>query len=215
MMSQRDENGFFTLREEIVNSVTHGIGAALSVAALVVLIVTASRNGSAWHVVSFTIFGSMLVLLYLASTVYHGIQVPSVKQVLRKIDQGAVYLLIAGSYTPFLLTNLRGPWGWSLFGVIWALAIYGIVSRFIRGGTVKGGGLMVYLLMGWLVVVAIKPLMAALPTTSLLWLGIGGLAYSIGVIFYAWERLPYGHAIWHLFVIGGSVSHFIAVMTTI
>ncbi len=214
-MSRRDTNGFFTIREEIVNSVTHGIGVGLSIAALVALVMAAVRGGTAWHVVSFTIFGSMLVLLYLASTLYHGIQVPRVKAILRKIDQGAVFLLIAGSYTPFLLTNLRGPWGWSLFGVIWALALYGIVTRFLRGGTVEKGSLAVYVLMGWIVIVALKPLINNVPVPSLIWLVIGGLAYTIGVIFYSWDRLPYGHAVWHLFVLGGSVSHFFAVLNTL
>jgi hemolysin III len=211
-MSNRNEHGFFTGWEEAMNTITHGIGAGLSIAALVILIVASAQHGTPWHVVGFTIFGSMLVLLYMASTLYHGVQQVRAKEILRKFDQGAIFLLIAGSYTPFLLTVLRGPWGWSLFGVIWALAIYGIISRFLQGGTVPKGGLVVYILMGWLVVVALKPLIAAAPLSSLIWLLIGGVAYTTGVIFYAWERLPFGHAVWHLFVMAGSISHFFAVL---
>jgi len=214
-MTPRDKDGFFSPREEILNSLTHGIGAGLSIAALVILIITATRQGTTWHVVGFTIFGSMLVLLYLASTLYHGIQYRPAKQILRKVDQGAVFLLIAGSYTPFLFTVLRGPWGWSLFGVIWGLAILGLVSRFIKGGTVRNMALVIYLFMGWMMLVAIKPLLANSPPSVLMWIAIGGLAYTVGVVFYAWEKLPYGHAVWHICVLGGSISHFFAVMNTI
>jgi hemolysin III len=143
------------------------------------------------------------------------VQHKRIKPLLRKVDQGAVFLLIAGSYTPFLLTNLRGPWGWSLFGVIWGLAVFGIISRFISGGTVEKASLAVYVLMGWLVLVAIKPLITSVPVPALIWLVVGGVAYTLGVIFYSWEKLPYGHAVWHLFVIGGSVCHFFAVLNTV
>jgi len=211
-MTIRDESGFFTGRDELWHAVTHGIGTILSIGALVVLIVASVSKGDAWHVVSFSIFGATLILLYLASTLYHAMQLRSVKRVLRTIDQSAVYVLIAGSYTPFLLTDLRGPWGWSLLGVVWALAIFGVVTRFRSRNTVKKGALFIYLGMGWLMIVAIKPLITSVPTPSLLWLAAGGLAYTLGTIFYSWEKLPYNHVIWHVFVIAGSFSHFFAVL---
>jgi len=211
-MSQRDESGFYTGSEERWNALSHGIGAVLSVAALIILVVASVSKGDAWHIVSFSIFGTSLVFLYLASTLYHGIQLGRVKRVLRTADQSAVFVLIAGSYTPFLLTNLRGPWGWSLFGLVWALAIFGCVERIYARNTVKKGSLMIYLFMGWLMIVAIKPLVASVPTPSLIWLAAGGMAYTLGVLFYSWEKLPYAHTIWHIFVIAGSLSHFFAVM---
>ncbi len=211
-MSIRDEAGFFTGREELWNAVTHGLGTILSIVALVILILASASKGDAWHVVSFSIFGATLILLYLASTVYHAMQLKHVKRVLQTIDQSAVFVLIAGSYTPFLLTSLRGPWGWSLFGVVWALAIFGIVTRFRSRDTVKRGALLIYLAMGWLMIVAIKPLINSVPTPSLIWLALGGIAYTLGTLFFAWEKLPYAHVIWHVFVVAGSFSHFFAVL---
>ena len=197
--------------EELANTITHGIGVGLSITGLVLLVVRAALYGNAWQVVSFSIYGSSLILLYLASTLYHGFRSPRLKEILRIFDHSAIYLLIAGTYTPFLLVTLRGPWGWSLFGVIWGLAILGITFKLIFGPKYDVLSTIFYLLMGWVVIIAIKPLLAALPLGGLLWLVAGGLAYSLGVIFYAWEKLPYHHAIWHGFVLAGSFFHFFAV----
>jgi hemolysin III len=197
--------------EELANTLTHGAGIGLSIVGLVLLVVRAVMYGDAWQVVSFSIFGSSLILLYLASTLYHGFRAPRVKEILRIFDHSAIYLLIAGTYTPFLLVTIRGPWGWSLFGTIWGLALLGITFIIIFGPKYDLISTLFYLLMGWVVVIAIKPLLAALPVGGIIWLIAGGLAYSLGVIFYAWEKLPYNHAIWHGFVLAGSFAHFFAV----
>ena len=197
--------------EELANTITHGIGVGFSITGLVLLVVRAALYGNAWQVVSFSIYGASLILLYLASTLYHGFRSPRIKEILRIFDHSAIYLLIAGTYTPFLLVTLRGPWGWSLFGTIWGLAIMGITFKLIFGPKYDILSTIFYLLMGWVVIIAIKPLLAALPMAGLAWLGAGGLAYSLGVIFYAWEKLPYNHAIWHGFVLTGSLFHFFAV----
>jgi len=198
--------------EEIANSITHGLGLVLSVAGLVVLVVFAALRGTAWHIVSCAVYGATLVTLYAASTLYHGLRGPRVKRVLKILDHSAIYLLIAGTYTPFTLVTLRGAWGWSLFGVVWGLALLGIlwkvwfVDRFAVVSTT------VYLLMGWLAVVAAKPLLASLPPAAIAWILAGGLCYTAGVVFFAWKRLPYAHTVWHLFVVAGSVCHFLAVL---
>lgn len=201
-----------TIKEEIFNSITHGIGTLLSIAALVILVVFAAINGNAWHVVSFSIFGTTLVLLYLSSTLYHSFTKEKVKNIFVRFDHAAIFLLIAGTYTPFLLTALRGTLGWILFGIIWAVAIAGIVIRSIY--LTKFRKLMVglYLAMGWMFVLAIGPMMKNLPTISIVFLFLGGLMYSIGVIFYAWRNLKFGHGIWHLFVLAGSIMHFFSVI---
>ncbi|MFW6239936.1 MAG: PAQR family membrane homeostasis protein TrhA [Thermodesulfobacteriota bacterium] len=198
--------------EEIANSVTHGIGAGLAIAALGVLTAFASRFGDAWHVVSVSIYGATLILLYTASTLYHGIPLPRAKAVLRVLDHVAIFLLIAGTYTPFTLVNLRGPWGWTLFGLIWALAAFGIVFELTPLRRFQRVSLSLYLGMGWVVVVAVRPLWNAMAPGGLILLAAGGLCYTLGVIFYVWRRLPYHHAIWHLFVLGGSVCHFFTVL---
>ncbi len=201
-----------TRKEEIANSITHGIGAALSIAALSILVVFAGLRGDAWRVVSFSIYGSTLVLLYLASTFYHVFSNPRVKRVFHVFDHSAIFLLIAGSYTPFCLVTIRGGWGWSLFGVVWGIAIFGIVFKAFSTGRYNFVSTALYIAMGWIAVIAIKPLVAQLPPGAFAWILLGGLSYTLGVIFYAWERLPYGHAIWHLFVLGGSTLHFFAVL---
>lgn len=201
-----------TLGEEIFNSITHGIGTLLAIAGLVLLIVFAAIKGNAWHVVSFTIFGSTLVLLYLSSTLYHSFTSEKVKNIFARFDHAAIFLLIAGTYTPFLLTALRGALGWTLFGIIWGVALVGVVIRSIYLTRFRKLMVAIYLLMGWFFVVAIGPMMKNLPGLSLLFLMIGGLAYSIGVIFYMWRNLKYGHGIWHLFVLAGSIMHFFAVL---
>ncbi|HHW76729.1 MAG TPA: hemolysin III family protein [Xanthomonadaceae bacterium] len=202
----------YTLGEEIANSVIHGVGIVLGIAGLGVLTAFASLHGDAWHIVGCSIFGAALILLYTASTLYHSIPLPRVKTVLRTLDHSAIFILIAGTYTPFLLVNLRGPWGWSLFGVIWGLALVGIVFRIVRGrrSTLLSVGL--YVGMGWAVVAAIQPLLNNVAPGGLLLLLVGGLAYTLGVVFYVWKRLPYHHAVWHGFVLAGSIFHFFAIL---
>jgi hemolysin III len=198
--------------EELANSVSHGFALLASVAALPVLVVTAVRQHDPWHVVGVTIFGTTLILLYASSTLYHAIRDPHAKGVLRVLDHSAIYLVIAGSYTPFTLGVLRGPWGWSLLVAIWALALAGIALKTGLGFRYPRASTALYLLMGWLVVLAIRPLLARMSTAGLLWLLSGGLCYTFGVVFYAWERLRYGHFAWHLFVFAGSVCHFFAIL---
>lgn len=202
----------YTVGEEIANSITHGIGAALSIAGLTLLVVLAAIYGDVWRVVSFSIYGSSLVLLYLCSTLYHSIQHPKTKRILRIFDHSAIYLLIAGSYTPFTLVSMRGPWGWSLFGVVWGLALLGIAFKTVFIGKYEKLATAAYVLMGWLVVIAFKEMLVVVPPGGIVWLVIGGVVYTLGVLFYAWEKLPYNHAIWHLFVLGGSVCHFFAIL---
>lgn len=201
----------YSLAHEVTNSVTHGIAAALSIAGLSVLVVLASLQGDPWRIVSFSIYGGTLVALYSASALYHGIQTPRVKQVLRHLDHVAIYLLIAGTYTPFALVMIRGGWGWFLFGTVWALAALGIAIKTFTVDRFQVFSIVLYLVMGWLVVIAIKPTIAAIPLHGMIWMIIGGLFYSLGVIFYVCEKIPFNHAIWHLFVIGGSTCHFFVV----
>ena len=213
-MPNRKENSYriLSVGEEIFNSITHGIGTLLSVAALVILIVFAVFKGNVWHVVSFTIFGSTLVLLYLSSTLYHSFTKHKVKNLFARFDHAAIFLLIAGTYTPFVLTTLRGPLGWSLFGIIWGLAITGVVIRSIYLTRFRKFMVGIYLAMGWMFLIAIVPMINNLPGISIAFLLIGGACYSLGVIFYSWRRLKYGHGIWHLFVLAGSIMHFFSVL---
>lgn len=197
--------------EEILNAVTHGIGAALALAGLVVLITAAWINGGTWHVVSFVIYGVSLVLLYLASTLYHSFRNIKVKHVFKIIDHAAIYLLIAGTYTPFALVALHGVVGWTIFSVIWGLALTGIVLKIFFVKRFKVLSTVCYILMGWAAVVMIKPLLATLAVEGLYWLIAGGVLYTVGAVFYLARRLPFNHAIWHLFVMAGSAAHFLAV----
>ena len=201
-----------SLGEEIANAITHGIGALLSIAGLIILIVFASLKGDVWHIVSFSIFGACLVLLYTASTLYHSLQGRRVKKVFRIMDHAAIYMLIAGTYTPFTLTLLRGGWGWSLFGIVWGLGLAGILFKVFFVNRFNVVSTIVYLLMGWMILIAGKPLIEHVPTGGLYFLLAGGAAYSLGTIFYLWEKLPFHHAIWHLFVLAGSICHFFAVL---
>ncbi len=205
----------YSFAEELVNSISHGIGALLSVVGLVVLIVSAVMHGTVWHVVSFTIFGSTLIILYFASTLYHSLPNPSWKTFLKKLDHAAIFLLIAGSYTPFMLVNLRGPWGWSIFGVIWGLALAGVILKMFFVHKFSRLSTVIYVFMGWLCVIAFKQMLLYVPETSLILLIAGGLAYTTGVIFYAWKKLPFNHAIWHGFVLGGSVLHFFSILNIV
>ncbi|WP_321375694.1 hemolysin III family protein [uncultured Draconibacterium sp.] len=212
-MKKKVEAGYRTLSigEEIFNSITHGIGTLLSIAALVILVVVAAIKGNAWHVVSFSIFGSSLVLLYLSSTLYHSFTREKLKNLFVRFDHAAIFLLIAGTYTPFVLTTIRGALGWSLFGIIWGLAITGMVIRSIYLTRFRKLMVGIYLAMGWMFLMAIGPIVRNLPASSVAFLFIGGACYSIGVIFYAWRGLKYGHGIWHLFVLAGSIMHFFSV----
>lgn len=201
-----------SLGEEIANSITHGIGAGLSIAALVILVVMASRRGDAWRIASFSIYGATLSLLYLSSTLYHGFINPKIKNIFRILDHSAIYLLIAGTYTPITLTLMRGAWGWTLFGLAWTMAIGGIIITALLLDKLKALLVLSYVVMGLLVVIAIKPMMQMVPRGMIAWLFIGGACYILGIIFYLWKRLPYHHPIWHLFVLGGSISHFLGIL---
>jgi len=198
--------------EEFASTVTHGVGLAMSLTGLVVLVVLAALKGTAWHIVSCAIYGATLVLLYTASTLYHAVRSPRAKHVLRILDHGAIYLLIAGTYTPFTLVTLRGGLGWTLFGLVWGLALVGILFKVFHVGRFPIVSMLVYLSMGWLVVIAWKPVLRTIPGGGIAWLVAGGLAYTAGILFYASHKLPFNHAIWHLFVLGGSVCHYVAVL---
>ena len=202
-----------SLGEEIASSITHGLGLVGSIVMFPFLIIAASRDGDRWRVMSAIVFGISLILLYAASTFYHALPGPRVKHVFRIIDHSAIYVLIAGTYTPFLLGPLRGPWGWTLFIVIWTLAIAGIVMKATLGIRWDRLSTVVYLVMGWIGAIAIKPLLDRVSPTGLLWLLAGGLAYTAGVVFFVVDqRVRYAHSIWHLFVATGSVCHVVAVL---
>ena len=202
----------YTLAEELANSITHGIGVLLSVAALTLLVVLAALHGDVWHVVSFSIYGISLVLLYLASTLYHSVQRPQLKRRFRVFDHAAIYVLIAGTYTPFLLVNMRGPWGWTGFGVVWGLALVGIIYKTLFINRYERVATAAYVLMGWMSVILVKEAFATISLVGLIWVAAGGLFYTVGVLFLVWKKIPFNHAIWHLFVLGGSVCHFFAVL---
>ncbi len=204
--------GRYTIAEEIAHAITHGVGLVLSIGALTILVVFASLRGDAWHIVSTSIYGSTLVVLYAASTFYHALSAPGAKAVFRILDHAAIYLLIAGTYTPFTLVNLRGGWGWALFGVVWGLALLGIVMEAVASRRVRALSVVLYLGLGWLAAIAVKPLLDSVAVGGLVLMLLGGLAYSGGVCFYVWRKLPYHHAIWHLFVMAGSICHFFAVL---
>lgn len=198
--------------EEVANAVLHGVGLGLAVAALVVLVVFAVNYGGGKHVAAFSIYGVTLVLLYLASTLYHIFPRGKVKDIFRILDHSCVYLLIAGTYTPLALIGLQGALGWTIFGVVWGIALMGIVYKIFWIKKYIVLSTLLYIAMGWLILVAIKPLIGNVNTTSLVFLGAGGLAYTLGTIFYGLQRLKYNHAVWHLFVLGGSICHFFMVL---
>ena len=201
-----------TAGEEFVNSLTHGVGFVLTIVGVVAMLVAAVTRGEARVIVACAIYGTTLVLLYLASTLYHAFASTRARNVLRRIDHAAIYLLIAGTYTPFALVLLRGRWGWSLFGISWGLAVLGVTAKAVLGPRWPIASTAVYLLMGWLAVVAVSPMVRQVPWGGIAWLVAGGLLYTGGVVFYARERPHYTHAVWHLFVLGGSVCHYVAVM---
>ena len=202
----------YSLNEEIANCITHLVGIALAVVGSAALMSTAWKYGTVWHIVGCSVFALTLILLYAVSVLYHGVQTPRAKSILRILDHSSIFLLIAGTYTPFALVNLRGPWGWALFGVIWGLAILGIIFKVIMLHRWALASVGLYVAMGWTGVIAAKPMIACVAPSGLLLLLVGGLAYTSGIGFYAWRRLPYHHAIWHVFVMGGSICHFFAIL---
>lgn len=202
----------FTLGEEIFHSITHGIGTGLSIAGLVILVVLAVLNGDIYQIIGFTIFGASLVLLYLSSTLYHGIQQPRAKRVFKVFDHSAIYLLIAGSYTPFLLVGIRGTTGWVLLVVVWMIALIGITMKVLFIDRFHVLSVIIYLAMGWLCVFAFREMIFSIPIGGIIWLAAGGILYTVGVIFYAMQKRPYMHAVWHFFVLGGSICHYFAVL---
>ncbi|MGI6200600.1 MAG: PAQR family membrane homeostasis protein TrhA [Christensenellales bacterium] len=215
MMQTLDDIGprkLYTRGEEIFNAVSHGVGTLLSIAALVVGVVFAALYGDAWRVVSAAIYGATLIILYCMSTLYHAITNPTAKKVFRVFDHCSIFFLIAGTYTPYTLVTLRGPWGWSLFAVVWAAAILGTVLNAISIERFKKFSIVCYVAMGWVVILAVNPLLQALPMPGF-WLLIGGgVVYTLGIIFYKLKNLRYAHSIWHLFVLGGSALHFFSIL---
>jgi len=205
------EHRALSLGEEIANSVTHGVGLLAAAAAAPLLILSATRY-SAWEIVGSSIFAFTLIALYTASTLYHAFPPSRAKRVFRVLDHGAIFLLIAGTYTPFALGALRGPWGWTLLGLVWGLAAIGVTFKSVKGFAYPRLSTAVYLLMGWIVVIAIKPLVANVPIAGLVWLAAGGLCYTGGVVFYASDHKKYLHSVWHVFVLAGSACHVVAVM---
>ncbi|HVH32988.1 hemolysin III family protein [Tahibacter sp. UC22_41] len=202
----------YSLLEEVISSAIHGIGVVLSIAGLAVLVAFAALDGNAWHVTSVAVFGATLVLLYTASTLYHGIPNEVAKPTLRALDHVAIYLLIAGTYTPYTLISLHGAYGWLLFGVVWGLALLGIVCELSPLKRFRGAAVALYIGMGWSALAALGPLLESVPSGGLWLLFLGGAAYTLGVPFYLWRRLPFSHAIWHGFVLLGSILHFFSIL---
>ena len=211
-MSTDALNPRYALAEEVLSSAIHGVGIVLSIVALTVLVAFAAMHGDAWHVTSVAVFGTTLVLLYTASTLYHGISNAVAKPTLRTLDHIAIYLLIAGTYTPYTLISLRGPWGWTLFAVVWGLALLGIALELTSLKRLRAPAVALYIGMGWLALAAAGPLIQAVPSGGLWLLFLGGAAYTLGVPFYLWRSLPFSHAIWHGFVLLGSVLHFFSIL---
>jgi len=210
MQARTTTNGY-SIKEEIAHGVTHGVGLLMSVIGLAVLISYSSRYGDAWHIVSSTIYGLTLIALYTTSTLYHSVTKPGLKMVLQRLDHAAIFLLIAGTYTPFTLVTLRGSWGWTLFGLVWSVAIAGMLMELLVRQRNKFISVALYLGLGWLILIAIEPMITGVAPGGMFLLLIGGLLYSLGVIFYLWKTLAYHHAVWHLFVLAGSAAHFFAV----
>jgi hemolysin III len=202
----------YTKKEELVNAITHGIGVLLSITALVFLIIFSSQQGSPWHVVSFTIYGISMLVLYISSTLVHSFPEGKAKDIFEIFDHSAIYFFIAGTYTPFMLVVINGALGWTLLGIVWGVAVVGVifkayfVKKFLFLSTI------LYIAMGWLIVIAWAPLSATLPAAGLQLLIAGGILYTVGAVFYVWRGFPFHHAVWHLFVLGGSVAHFFAVL---
>lgn len=197
---------------EKFNSISHLIGALFAIAGTVLLVIRAAYRGNAYDITAAAIYGATLIILYGASTVYHMVRHQQAKKILQKLDHCSIYLLIAGSYTPYALVTLRGGWGWSIFGVVWGLALFGIIQEFIFGKGARILSLVIYLLMGWLIVVAIVPTVRLLPSWGLFWLALGGVCYTVGVYWFINdEKIKHGHGIWHLFVLAGSVTQYVSI----
>jgi hemolysin III len=207
----RQNDAIYKPAEEVAHAVTHGLGCVLAVVGLVVLTVQTAARGQAWELGGALVFGVSMVVLYLASTLYHAVTEPRAKSVLARIDHAAIYLLIAGTYTPLCLGPLRGPWGWSLLGAVWALGIVGAVQDVLAVRRRRWLSVSIYLAMGWLVIVAVGPLVDSVDRITLAWILAGGVFYTGGVAFYLWRRLRWHHAIWHVWVVCGSISHWFAV----
>jgi hemolysin III len=206
------ENEKYSPSEELANSITHGIGFLIGIAVLVILVVFSSLRKGAWEIVSCAIYGTTFILLYLGSTLYHSARKPKLRRLFKIIDHSAIYLLIAGTYTPFALCPLRGALGWSLFGAIWGAALLGILFKVFFTGRFAWVSLASYLFMGWFCVIAVKPLYQNLTTAGFVFFVVGGLCYTVGAVFYAWKSLKWSHAIWHLFVLAGSLCHFFSIL---
>ncbi|HEV8589488.1 MAG TPA: hemolysin III family protein [Pyrinomonadaceae bacterium] len=201
-----------TVSEEIANSVSHGVGLALAITATPVLIIAAARGGTVWNIVGVSIFAASMILLYLASTLYHAIPHDRAKSIFRVLDHGAIFLLIAGTYTPFTLGVMRGPWGWTIFGLVWSMAVFGLTMKAIFGAHHRWLTVPLYLVMGWLAVIAAPHILFRMPLPALVWLLAGGFAYTAGVLCFKAHKVRYSHFAWHLFVIAGTVCHFFAVL---
>ncbi len=209
------KNPTYNFREEIAASVSHGVGAGFAAVGMILLIVLAVMYGDTWQIVAFSIYGASLFFLYCASTLYHGIQRPRLKRSFRVMDHVGIYLLIAGTYTPFLLVTMRDTMGWTLLAIIWCMALAGIIWKIFFLGRLEILATMFYILMGCLAIVGIRKMLVSIPPTGVMLLAIGGAVYILGVIFYAWEKIPYNHVIWHFFVLGGSALHFFAIVTLV
>ncbi len=202
----------YTFGEEMANAITHGIGALLAIAALVLLVVVSSINGNATGVVSFTVYGSTLVILYLMSTIYHSLPRGKAKDIFEILDHSSIFLLIAGTYTPFALVTLKGVEGWTIFGITWGLAIAGMVMKFFLVKKFVILSTLLYILMGWMAIFFLKDIMARVPLNGVILLVLGGISYTLGTVFYIRRKMPYHHAIWHIFVLVGSVFHFFTIL---
>ena len=200
-----------TKGDEVVNSISHGIGVALAIAGTVLLIVKAAFHGTVWHIVSFSIFGAGMILLYTSSTLFHGVYNPRLKHKLNKLDHSSIYILIAATYTPIALVPLRGGWGWTIFGIIWALAIGGLVFKiWFYTAKLRMLSTILYIGMGWVILIAIVPLLRNTPTTTLWFLMAGCLTYTLSPLFYMWRSKPYLHGVFHILIMGGTICHFFA-----
>ena len=211
-MSARKNRYNQTLLEEVANSISHGLGLALSIVGFTVLIILASHKGDPWRLTAYIIYGISLTTLYLFSTLYHGLTHSRTKAIFRRLDHSAIYLLIAGTYTPVILISLRTTWVMFLLPVVWVMAILGVYMKVFYIHRYERLTLAFYILMGWLALIASKPLFNSVPIESFIWIIVGGISYTAGIIFYAWRRLPYQHTIWHMFVLLGSISHYIGIL---
>ena len=212
MITREQKGTTQTLVEEIANSITHGLGLVLSVAALTILVVYASLDGDPWRITAFSIYGSSLTILYLVSTLYHSLTNSRIKAIFRRLDHAAIYLLIAGTYTPIILISLRTTWVIYILPIVWTMAVIGVYIKVFYIHRYERLTLTYYIIMGWMALIAAKPLFNSIPIESFIWIIVGGVAYTTGVVFYVWDRLPFNHTIWHGFVLAGSFSHFMGIL---